>query len=193
VAPDDGTPDVSSTTRRSTRAGAAPWKRTRRSHTPSTKGPRAQGPAGRAGPRSLPTHCRGSPSARCRAPVKPASLLLLRLQGVQNPRVPRAEVDAYVDLLRIGDGSLAFLKIMRGLERTRAKRDLYQHVLGDGRSSGQVVWDANDPTLRLTAGGEVARRAADFDKIHTVSVRQPGELLAVVRLTSSFWGGRGRS
>jgi pimeloyl-ACP methyl ester carboxylesterase len=63
------------------------------------------------------------------------------------------------------------LKIMRGFERTRAKRDLYRRVLGDGRYPVQVIWGANDPALKLTVEGEAARRAAGADKIHTVPAR----------------------
>ena len=90
----------------------------------------------------------------------------------RNPRaVPRAEVDAYVDLLHLGDGGQAFLKIMRGFERTRAKRDLYIRVLGDDRYPVQVVWGANDLAFKLTVEGETARRAAGADKIHTVPAK----------------------
>lgn len=60
---------------------------------------------------------------------------------------------------------------MRGFERTRAKRDLYHRVLGDGRYPVQVVWGANDPVLKLTTEGEAARRAADADTIHTLPAK----------------------
>jgi pimeloyl-ACP methyl ester carboxylesterase len=115
---------------------------------------------------------RGIGEAYVRMLSKPAFRLLMRMQGVQDPAaVPRAEIDAYLDLLRIGDGGQAFLKIMRGFERTRAKRDLYRRVLGSGRYPVQVVWGANDPTLKLTTEGEAVRRAAGADKIHTVPTR----------------------
>jgi pimeloyl-ACP methyl ester carboxylesterase len=115
---------------------------------------------------------RGIGEAYLRTLSKPAFRLLMRLQGVQNPAaVPRAEVDAYLDLLRLGDGGQAFLKIMRGFERTRAKRDLYHRVLGDRRYPVQVVWGASDPALKLTTEGEAARRAAGLEKIHTLPAR----------------------
>ncbi len=115
---------------------------------------------------------RGLGEAYVRTLSKPAFRLLMRLQGVQDrTAVPRAEVDAYLDLLRLGDGGRAFLKIMRGFERTRAKRDLYRRVLGDGRYPVQVVWGAYDPALKLTAEGEAARRAAGADTIHTVPAK----------------------
>ena len=71
----------------------------------------------------------------------------------------------------MGDGGHAFLKIMRGFERTRAKRDLYPGVLGDGRYPVQIVWGANHPALKLAVEGKAARRAAGVDKIHTVPAR----------------------
>ncbi len=115
---------------------------------------------------------RGIGEVYVRTLSKPAFRMLMRLQGVENAgAVPRAEVDAYVDLLHLGDGGHAFLKIMRGFERTRAKRDLYNRVLGDGRYPVQIVWGANDPVLKLAVEGEAARRAAGVEKIHTVPAK----------------------
>ena len=115
---------------------------------------------------------RGIGEVYVRTLSKPAFRLLMRRQGVQNPEaVSPAEVDAYLDLLRMGDGGRAFLKIMRGFERTRDKRDLYVRVLGDHRYPVQVVWGASDPVFKLTAYGEAARRAAGADKIHTVPAK----------------------
>src|SRR5215831_581322 len=87
------------------------------------------------------------------------------------PRGGPAEVDAYLDLLRTGGGGRAFLKIMRGFERTRAKRDLYRRVLGDGRYPVRVVWGASDPALKLATEGEAARRAAGAGTIHTLPAK----------------------
>jgi haloalkane dehalogenase len=121
---------------------------------------------------------------------KPAFRLLMRLQGVENIRaVPRAEIDAYVDLLRMTDGGHAFLKIMRGFERTRAKRDLYVHVLGDKRYPVQIVWGIKDPALKLAVQGEAARRAAGVDKIQTVPAKhflQEDQAPAVAELIARF-------
>jgi pimeloyl-ACP methyl ester carboxylesterase len=115
---------------------------------------------------------RGLGQLYLRALTKPAFRLLMRLQGVQEPAaISRAEIDAYLDLLRLGDGGQAFLKIMRGFERTRAKRDLYHRVLGDSRYPVQVVWGAHDPALKLATEGEAARRAAGLEKIHTLPAK----------------------
>lgn len=60
--------------------------------------------------------------------------------------VAPAELDAYVDLLRRGDGGRASLRIMRGFEHTPAKRRLYEGVLADDHPV-RVLWGADDPAL----------------------------------------------
>src|ERR687895_110503 len=67
---------------------------------------------------------RGIGELYLRTLTKPAFRLLMRLQGVEDMRsISRDELDAYVDLLRMGDGGSAFLRVMRGFERTPEKRD----------------------------------------------------------------------
>ena len=64
---------------------------------------------------------RGVGELYLRALSKPAFRALMRLQGVADrSAVTGAELDAYVDLLKREDGGRAFLKIMRGFERTAA-------------------------------------------------------------------------
>jgi haloalkane dehalogenase len=104
--------------------------------------------------------------------TKPLFAQLMYLQGVQDrAAVSRDELYAYVDLLKREDGGRAFLKIVRGFERTAEKQRLYRGVLGDGRYPVQVVWGANDPALKLSQHGEAARRAAGLDRIHTVPAK----------------------
>ena len=103
---------------------------------------------------------------------RPLIRALMRLQGVADrTKITSAEVDAYLTLLRRQDGGRAFLKIMRGFELTRAKRDLYVGVLRSTRYPVQVVWGAADPALKITSRGEQARLAARLDEIH----RLPGK------------------
>lgn len=103
---------------------------------------------------------------------KPAFRMLMRLQGIEDmSAVSRAELDAYVDLLRRGDGGRAFLRIMRGFERTPEKSRLYQAVLGEERYPVQVVWGAKDPALKIGHHGEIARRAAGAERIHAVQAK----------------------
>src|SRR5207247_9547238 len=84
---------------------------------------------------------------------------------------PKEEVYAHVDLLKREDGGKAFLRIMRGFERTREKRDRYVGVLRDVPYPVQVVWGEDDPALPVDPHGENARRAAGLERIHTVPAK----------------------
>ncbi len=115
---------------------------------------------------------RGIGEVYLRALSKPAFRMLMGLQGVADrSAVPNAELDAYVDLLKLEDGGRAFLRIMRGFERTAVKRDLYRAVLASDRYPVQVIWGTRDPALKVDIHGEAARRAAGVDTIH----RLPGK------------------
>jgi pimeloyl-ACP methyl ester carboxylesterase len=115
---------------------------------------------------------RGLGAAYLRSLTKPAFRALMRLQGIADmSAVTRAELDAYVDLLRWGDGGRAFLKIMRGFERTPEKRRLYESVLREGPYPVQIVWGAKDPALKLAVHGEIARRVAGLETIHTLPAK----------------------
>jgi pimeloyl-ACP methyl ester carboxylesterase len=91
---------------------------------------------------------------------------LMGRQGVADlTKVSDAELDAYLALLRHGDGGRAFLKIMRGFELTQAKEDRYTAALRDRRYPVQIVWGGQDPSLTLAVRGEQARRAADLAEV----------------------------
>jgi pimeloyl-ACP methyl ester carboxylesterase len=115
---------------------------------------------------------RGVGEVYLRALSKPAFRMLMRLQGIENmSAVSAAELDAYVDLLRGEDGGRAFLRIMRGFERTSEKQRLYEGVLRDDHYPVQIVWGAKDPALKLSVHGELVRRAAGLEEIHTVPAK----------------------
>jgi haloalkane dehalogenase len=115
---------------------------------------------------------RGIGEAYLATMTKPAFRALMNVQGLGTPAaVPKQEIYAYVDLLKRDDGGRAFLRIMRGFERTREKRDLYAGTLRDVPYPVQIVWGADDPALKLAVHGEQARRAAGLDQIHTVPAK----------------------
>lgn len=115
---------------------------------------------------------RGVGEVYLRTLTKPAFRFLMGLQGIgDRSKVPNEEIDAYVDLLRRVDGGRAFLRIMRGFERTPAKRDLYVSALRDAPYPVQVVWGADDPALKLSVHGEQARRAAGLEQIHALPAK----------------------
>jgi haloalkane dehalogenase len=104
--------------------------------------------------------------------TKPGFRMLWNLQAIgDRSATPKEEVYTYVDLLKRGDRGKAFLRIMRGFERTREKRDLYVGALRDVPYPVQVVWGADDPALTLDRHGEEARRAAGLDEIHTLPAK----------------------
>jgi pimeloyl-ACP methyl ester carboxylesterase len=115
---------------------------------------------------------RGIGELYLRSLTKPVFRALMRLQGIEDMNaVTTAELDAYVDLLRDGDGGRAFLQIMRGFERTLEKRRLYEGVLRDRPYPAQVIWGAKDPALKLAVHGEIARRAAGLEEIHSLPAK----------------------
>lgn len=104
--------------------------------------------------------------------TRPSFLALMYLIGVKDRSVtPPAELMAYVDMLKRGDGGQAFLKIMRGFERTHAKTELYRSTLREVPYPVQVLWGRDDPALSVTGEGESVRRAAGLDRIETVPGR----------------------
>jgi haloalkane dehalogenase len=115
---------------------------------------------------------RGIGEAYLRTLTKPAFKVLMRMQGIGDmSKVEAGELDAWVDLLKREDGGRAFLRIMRGFERTRAKRDLYVGTLRDVPYPVQIVWGADDPALTLAEKGEEARLAAGLDEIHALPAK----------------------
>ena len=95
---------------------------------------------------------------------------LMRRQAISDPAaVTAAELDAYLVLLRRTDHGHAFLKIMRGFELTRTKRELYQRALRSDRYPVQVVWGALDPALPIETRGEQARTAAGLGQIRRIA------------------------
>lgn len=115
---------------------------------------------------------RGIGELYLRTLTKPAFRMLMGLQGIgDRSAVADEELDAYVDLLKREDGGHAFLRIMRGFERTREKRDLYVGALREVPYPVQIVWGADDPALKLAVHGEQARKAAGLDEIHTVPAK----------------------
>lgn len=95
---------------------------------------------------------------------------ILRYAGMSS-QVPSAEVRAYAPLLKRGDGGRAFLRIMRGFERTQAFEDRSVAALRDRPYPVQVAWGQDDPALTLADKGEQAREVLGVATIH----RLPGK------------------
>lgn len=104
--------------------------------------------------------------------ARPAFRRLMRMQAIANQQaVSDDELDAYFDLIKRDDGGRAFLRIMRGFERTPEKQRLYESVLRDVPYPIQVVWGEFDPALKQSVQGEQARLAAGLDSIHALPAK----------------------
>jgi pimeloyl-ACP methyl ester carboxylesterase len=85
----------------------------------------------------------------------PASSWIFRHIGItDNTAISDAEVNAYIALMKRGDGGRAFLRIMRGFELTQAKQDFFYEGLRSRPYPAQVVWGRSDRML-----GDERRRA----------------------------------
>ena len=99
----------------------------------------------------------------------PAFRFLMGLQGIGDPAaVSKAELNAYLALIKGPDNGRAFLEIMRSTERSPAKQARYRAAVRDVPYPVQAVWAADDPTMTLAVYGEKARAAAALPVVHTV-------------------------
>jgi pimeloyl-ACP methyl ester carboxylesterase len=75
---------------------------------------------------------------------------LYRREGVyEGGATSTADIDAYLNLLKRGDGGRALLKIMRGFELTEAKqRFFYDGLAARPPYPAQIVWGEHDRMLR---------------------------------------------
>jgi haloalkane dehalogenase len=104
--------------------------------------------------------------------TRPAFRAIMYLQGIEDrTATPPTELDAYVELLKREDGGRAFLKIMRGFERTPEKRALYEATVRDVPYPVQVIWGAKDPALKLSVQGEQARRITGVHDLHALPAK----------------------
>ncbi len=78
----------------------------------------------------------------------PAILVLMRGAGVLDGP-GNDELRAYGALLAQGDRGKAFLKVMRGFERTAAFEERITRALRDRQFPAQVIWGAQDPALKM--------------------------------------------
>ena len=85
--------------------------------------------------------------------------------------IPKEEMNAYVDLLKLTDDGSAFLKIMRHFTQTKAFRDRCYRAVQDVPYPVQAVWGDRDPGLTYERYGEEVRRLADLTDMH----RLPGK------------------
>ena len=80
------------------------------------------------------------------------------------------EADAYVTLLKEGDGGESFLKIMRNFEATFQKESMYLNTLQSLDVPMQIIWGENDKGLTLQKYGKPLQNKLNLDHI----IKLPG-------------------
>jgi pimeloyl-ACP methyl ester carboxylesterase len=85
-------------------------------------------------------------------------MLIWRVGIMDRSSTSDAELDAWLELLRRDDGGRACVRMATGLERTRAKSDLYTQALRALTVPVQVLWGVADPVLKVGVEGEDVRR-----------------------------------
>lgn len=102
----------------------------------------------------------------------PAWNLMFSTMGVlQAAQIPRAEIDAYMDLLKREDGGKAFLKIMRSFAHTPEFRALCLKAVQHVAYPIQLVWGAEDPFLTFERFGMEFLEAATIEHVHRLKSR----------------------
>ena len=71
--------------------------------------------------------------------------------------VPRAEVYAHINLLRLHDRGTAFLKVMRGFDLGAEKQRFFQEGLAGRDGPARLVWGERDKALDLRQMAECQR------------------------------------
>jgi pimeloyl-ACP methyl ester carboxylesterase len=101
--------------------------------------------------------------------VPPAFRFLMKLQGIGDfSQVSRAEINAYLVLMKGDDRGRAFLKVSRRAQTTAGKQELYRRVVASGSYPVQVIWGDQDPAMPVGKYGEKARAAAGLSTIDRI-------------------------
>lgn len=92
--------------------------------------------------------------------------------GVEDSsNIREEEVNAYVDLLKYGDGGKAFLKIMRNFDQSEEFREICFQGVKDVPYPIQAIWGANDPGLTLKKHGAEIKNTVDLIDFHELPAK----------------------
>jgi haloalkane dehalogenase len=101
--------------------------------------------------------------------VPPAFRFLMHLQGIGDvTQVSRAEINAYLSLMKGDDRGRACRKVSRSAQTTAEKQVLYRQVVASRSYPVQVIWAAQDPAMPIGGYGERARAAAGLAAIDRI-------------------------
>ncbi|GAA4361319.1 alpha/beta fold hydrolase [Hymenobacter saemangeumensis] len=80
--------------------------------------------------------------------------------------LPKAEVYAYVDLLKRTDGGKAFLHIMRRFDHSQELQELCRRAVARPLYPVQAIWGVEDPALRFEHHGRQVQHMAQLPQVH---------------------------
>lgn len=84
-------------------------------------------------------------------------------------RIPKEEINTYVDLLKRQDNGKAFLKIMRNFSDSPDFRDLCKKAVTNVPYPIQAIWGADDPALTIDEYGTEIKEMADLKEFTELS------------------------
>lgn len=85
--------------------------------------------------------------------------------------IPKEEINAYVDLLKLEDGGKAFLKIMRNFDDSVSYRELCHKAVQNVPYPVQAVWGAEDPALDYDRYGLEIKQVAGLENVHKLPAK----------------------
>jgi haloalkane dehalogenase len=101
--------------------------------------------------------------------IPPAFRFLMKLQGIGDPsQVSRADINAYLALMKGADRGRAFRKVSRSAQATAGKAELYRRVVASRSYPVQIIWADQDPAMPAGTYGEKARAAAGLAAVDRI-------------------------
>ncbi|WP_034924761.1 alpha/beta fold hydrolase [Gillisia sp. CAL575] len=102
----------------------------------------------------------------------PTWQIMFNKMGVNdNSKIPKNEINAHIDILKLKDGGDAFLKLMRNFDDTEEFRKLCYKAVQDVKFPVQAVWGVDDPFLTLKEYGQEIKQVAGLSEVHELSSR----------------------
>ncbi|MGJ8591724.1 MAG: alpha/beta fold hydrolase [Aquaticitalea sp.] len=102
----------------------------------------------------------------------PTWQLMFDKMGVNDSaKIPKNEINAHIDILKMNDDGDAFLKIMKSFDDSEEFRNLCYRAVQNVPYPVQAIWGADDPFLTLKEKGEEIKKAAGLSIIHELSSR----------------------
>jgi haloalkane dehalogenase len=116
-----------------------------------------------------PFRWRGAGEVWAAGMTPPVFRALMKLQGIGDVgQVSKAELGAYLTLMKGEDRGRAFLQVSRSAQTTAEKQQVYRAVVGSASYPVQIVWRAQDPAMPVGTYGEKARAAAGLPAIERI-------------------------